>query len=303
MRVLDTIGLVHRGKGKMKHQLNLLASVAEPALVTGFSVYRDGFVIAFGDAMKISLDGFRIGAFDIMVKPMRLAEALWPEKAGTVGYPHKVRWQDQIAVLLSSEDDDLQGLELRLSLRPLGSQSAWMKLYLDDERQPPMGWTPVRWPDEAIELLKTGKVTELSLDHDLGDDQRGTGYDVLRWLEEAVATTAFCPPKLHVHTANTSAKLRMLQCVASIEKFDAERKAYELCGAPHASGLSCLFGRTYCAKQTNIHPDLRHMGRLPGDQMPVVWGDPNGRLQRVPFEVGGLIDVPWSPKQFDRGAP
>ena len=34
------------------------------------------------------------------------------------------------------------------------------------------------WPDEAIELLKTGKVSELSLDHDLGDDIRGTRYDV-----------------------------------------------------------------------------------------------------------------------------
>jgi hypothetical protein len=31
-------------------------------------------------------------------------------------------------------------------------------------------------------------VQELSLDHDLGDDARGTGYDVILWIEEAVVS-------------------------------------------------------------------------------------------------------------------
>ena len=66
-----------------------------------------------------------------------------------------------------------------------------MKVYLDDERIAPDGWTQVRWPDEAIELLKTGQVTHLSLDHDLGDDERGTGYDVVLWVEKAVATEGY----------------------------------------------------------------------------------------------------------------
>ncbi len=55
-----------------------------------------------------------------------------------------------------------------------------MKVYLDDERETPEGWTRVYWPYEAIELLQTGQVTEISLDHDLGDDNRGTGYDVVQ---------------------------------------------------------------------------------------------------------------------------
>jgi hypothetical protein len=50
-----------------------------------------------------------------------------------------------------------------------------MKVYLDDERQAPDGWVRVFWPDEVIALLQTGAVRELSLDHDLGDDERGTG--------------------------------------------------------------------------------------------------------------------------------
>jgi len=43
-----------------------------------------------------------------------------------------------------------------------------MKVYLDDERKTPDGWRRVYWPEEAIELLKSGDVKEISLDHDLG---------------------------------------------------------------------------------------------------------------------------------------
>lgn len=70
-----------------------------------------------------------------------------------------------------------------------------MKLYLDDERKTPVGWVRVFWPDEAIAWLKTETVTEISLDHDLGDDDRGTGYDVILWIENEVMTNHFIPPK------------------------------------------------------------------------------------------------------------
>ena len=93
-----------------------------------------------------------------------------------------------------------------------------MRVFLDDERQTPDGWVRVWWPDEAIELLKSGQVTEISLDHDLGDDARGTGYDVVLWVEEAVAQHAFVPPKIHVHSANSSARQKMLAGIAAIER-------------------------------------------------------------------------------------
>lgn len=57
-----------------------------------------------------------------------------------------------------------------------------MKVFLDDERATPEGWLSVYWPDEAMALLQTGQVTEISQDHDLGDDARGTGYDVVLWI-------------------------------------------------------------------------------------------------------------------------
>ena len=100
--------------------------------------------------------------------------------------------------------------------------SGTMKVYLDDERSTPDGWVRVYWPDEAIELLKTGKVQEISLDHDLGNDERGTGYDVVLWVEEAVMTKGFFPPKMSVHSANSSAREKMELGIEAIKKY-AER--------------------------------------------------------------------------------
>jgi hypothetical protein len=91
-----------------------------------------------------------------------------------------------------------------------------MKVFLDDERAAPDGWTQVRWPDEVIALLEGGAVEELSLDHDLGDDERGTGYHVLLWIEEAVALRGFHPPRLKVHSANSSARQKMEAAITTI---------------------------------------------------------------------------------------
>ena len=92
------------------------------------------------------------------------------------------------------------------------------KVYLDDERDTPDGWIRVYWPEEAIELLKTGQVEEISLDHDLGDDERGNGYDVVLWIEEAVFTEGFIAPKMKVHSANVSARIKMESGIRAINK-------------------------------------------------------------------------------------
>jgi hypothetical protein len=92
-----------------------------------------------------------------------------------------------------------------------------LKVFLDDERAAPEGWTHARWPEEVIALLETGEVDAISLDHDLGDDAR-TGYDVLTWIEEAVVTHGFTPPQIAIHTANAAARSRMELAVASIRR-------------------------------------------------------------------------------------
>ena len=93
-----------------------------------------------------------------------------------------------------------------------------MKIFLDDERKAPTGWTQAHWPNEVIALLKTGQVEAISLDHDLGNDERGTGYDVILWIEEAVIMKGFHPPHISVHSANPAARIRMEKAIFSIDK-------------------------------------------------------------------------------------
>lgn len=108
-----------------------------------------------------------------------------------------------------------------------------MKVFLDDQRNNEMlqarlkeldievdtkDWHWCLWPEEVIDLLKTGKVEVLSLDHDLGDafcakgENRSerTGMTVINWLEEQVFTKGFAPPKeIHVHSMNPERRREM----------------------------------------------------------------------------------------------
>jgi len=93
-----------------------------------------------------------------------------------------------------------------------------LHVYLDDELPAPTGWIGVRWPEDAIRLLETGKVTHLSLEHDLGDDARGTGSTVLKWIEEAIVVRGFVPPVIALHTRNPSARVTMELAVRHIRR-------------------------------------------------------------------------------------
>jgi len=79
-----------------------------------------------------------------------------------------------------------------------------MKVYLDDIRPCPEGWVLARSYEEAVELLKTGLVTEISLDHDLGEYYPGvvarSGYNVACWIEEAVYAGLISCPGMYCHS-------------------------------------------------------------------------------------------------------
>lgn len=100
-----------------------------------------------------------------------------------------------------------------------------LKVYLDDERKTPEGWIRAYWPEEVITILQNHEVGELSLDRDLGDDDHGTGYSVLLWIEEQMATTGGLGKfsnsalQLNVHSANSSAKFKMDLAINSITRW------------------------------------------------------------------------------------
>jgi hypothetical protein len=98
-----------------------------------------------------------------------------------------------------------------------------VRIYLDDVGEAPEGWTRTYTPEKTIELLLTGRVRELSLDHDLGLDSaesERTGYSVLSWLEAEIAHERwrFQLPTIRIHSANPVGHERMERAIASIER-------------------------------------------------------------------------------------
>jgi hypothetical protein len=74
-----------------------------------------------------------------------------------------------------------------------------MKLWHDDIREAPDDtWTVARTNEAALLLLRTGEVTEASLDHDLGFAEDG------RELATAMAGQGLIPPVVNIHSWNPS---------------------------------------------------------------------------------------------------
>jgi len=78
-----------------------------------------------------------------------------------------------------------------------------MKIFLDDIRNPPDdSWTVLRTADQVIRFLAFYDIEEISFDHDLGDDENGTGYDVAKYIEEQCFYGYMKCPKWMIHSAN-----------------------------------------------------------------------------------------------------
>ncbi|CEG26336.1 cyclic-phosphate processing receiver domain-containing protein [Bacillus sp. B-jedd] len=77
-----------------------------------------------------------------------------------------------------------------------------INLYVDDLRDCPKGFIVARNIDEAIKYIENGDVHILSLDHDLGEDEKGnllpTGYDLVKYFREK----GLRADKIYLHTDN-----------------------------------------------------------------------------------------------------
>jgi hypothetical protein len=107
-----------------------------------------------------------------------------------------------------------------------------IKLWLDDLRSPPSeDWTWVKSAAEAIAVLKGGLVEEVSLDHDLGDDEGlGTGGRVADWIEEKAWRGELKPLRWRVHSANPVGAQRMRVALARADAFWASASSRSLEG-------------------------------------------------------------------------
>jgi len=100
-----------------------------------------------------------------------------------------------------------------------------MRLWLDDIRPAPPGFdVHVKTAQDAIRLLKSGKVSEVSLDHDLGEGSDvgidvGTGYDVAVWIERQAFDGTVPRIVWNVHSANPVGRRRMELALQNADKF------------------------------------------------------------------------------------
>lgn len=89
-----------------------------------------------------------------------------------------------------------------------------MRLYVDDLRRCPDGWKLARTITDAISHLFTGRVHEISLDHDIAFLR---GSDIRMHKESFMAVAYFMsvmpvdlrPEKVRIHTANVDAGWKM----------------------------------------------------------------------------------------------
>lgn len=94
-----------------------------------------------------------------------------------------------------------------------------IKVFLDDERETPEGWTRTYGVETTITSLLTRQVTHLSLDNDLGsEDPKTEGFNVLNWLEEQVYFDKTFPvPIITIHSANAGRTPMMRQVAQKLE--------------------------------------------------------------------------------------
>ncbi len=94
-----------------------------------------------------------------------------------------------------------------------------IKVWLDDERPAPSNeWVTFDNAWDAIHYLRNYYVVEISIDHDLGPADAGTGYDVIAFLERRARSGEYTP-HITIHTANPAAHKRVEQAHFNIIKW------------------------------------------------------------------------------------
>ncbi|MBM7869256.1 hypothetical protein JOC70_000725 [Clostridium pascui] len=102
-------------------------------------------------------------------------------------------------------------------------------LYLDDLRDCPECFVIARTVEDAIYYLKNFEINILSLDHDLGNDEKGkllpTGYDLVKYICE----NGLRADRIYVHTDNPVGRSNMIETLLGAQRrgfIDADIEIY-----------------------------------------------------------------------------
>lgn len=99
-----------------------------------------------------------------------------------------------------------------------------MRVYVDDLRKAPEGWIPARTNTEAISLLATGNVLEISLDHDIMVPEYEGRSKFGKLVTASLSEETFKPvayylalmprkPVIRFHTGNIAAGMVMAEII------------------------------------------------------------------------------------------
>lgn len=101
------------------------------------------------------------------------------------------------------------------------SSGSGIRLFLDDVRDPEdYKIQDVLWVKnykDAVDQLKTGKVTWISFDHDLGEGK--SGYDVAKYIEKGVFNGDIPCPEWQIHSSNPKGRRDIEMAMKSAERF------------------------------------------------------------------------------------
>lgn len=93
-------------------------------------------------------------------------------------------------------------------------------LWVDDFRPMPKNFNVhAKTANEAIALIDTGRVVVISLDHDLGPPEAGTGYDIARHIEVMAFKNTIPPIRWMLHTANPVGMMNMHRALTTANMY------------------------------------------------------------------------------------
>jgi hypothetical protein len=97
-----------------------------------------------------------------------------------------------------------------------------IKLWLDDERDPNNPFIQEDFHSQP-EMVKTGTVSYISLDHDLGPHEKETGADLAEWIENEAYYGRLPKMNWAVHSLNFVGARYIIMAMKNAEKFWSQR--------------------------------------------------------------------------------
>ncbi len=208
--------------------MNTLAAVGAVVLLAALSVAAVLLAIYARYALSATWATIRVlrwdGSFtwrEWLLVPGAFLKTMWWMACGYDGFGPGVTEHWTLGEFRRATYTSPERFFSRGTLRFIDKRRVW----LDDIRPAPNGWQHVYSAAGAIRLLEAGFVTEMSLDHDLGDEARvGTGYQVACAIEEGAHEGWLKRLVVHVHSANPVGAQRMRAALEQAEKYWAHHE-------------------------------------------------------------------------------